>query len=824
MPGFLGGSSSSSSSGGELSFPKEFIDPVTKLRVSEPENLIDTDFEYGLQPTKWETLELINNTPSFFSKSGDTTIPNISSINTIVGSREITVTTSLDHGLSVGIPITVNGTKSLTADGSYIINSTPTARTFTYLAKENQFETASIEDLYTGIATGEFFQGSQIKISEARGIETDAAGTSTLTVTTDSPHGFGINTPFYFLNLNSSIAVDFDSTNTEAKSFDASNSATARVFDGSNSQTSLTVDFSNRAASSSTSVASSISNQDTVADTITVTHTTENFSGRPLGTALQYNITAAAGYFSTTPRGVVYLKTTAGLGAGTSTFQVSATPDGPAIDISTALTGIMQVADLVARFSGSNLDPSAQVTTTLFTGTSYEFDGDNSSGSTYTVNSIAGLGNITLNANTNWTAGQMVFYSTSGTAATGLTNNTTYWVTATNVQTNLINISDSPTGATLTTISGGTGTQTFKAISVSLDREILAVPGHDFAEADMVLYSYPASQKLTITGAGSTNDYFFVERVYDATHISLTRTKGFTLDGSSELRAAPSAAAIKLVNPGATDGAYWIKPTGTATAYLTWCNFSIESGGWTQIMKLSSTTLLTNNVPSTVTNNVPLTGAGNTFSPHWDGWAWSTDNQFTGLFPLINNSTFADTDSFSPLFARLPFNDVMVISINSTANRVGWRHSETLPNMRAVTGATNQSTYGNTWLFPTVTQDEYSWVRRLQTVASVTQFQSQVPTHYGFKTLADGANNYGSVSLYITGGYTTDTSNGITGHGVSMIGMGALQNTGSRWGGGIGFTYTSNNHWRAHGHWWGQGNSSGGASNRTFTGLAVFVR
>jgi len=66
MAGFLGGSGGSGT-GGEIQFPKEFIDPVTKLRVSQPETLIDTDFEYGLQPTKWETVELINNTPSFFS-------------------------------------------------------------------------------------------------------------------------------------------------------------------------------------------------------------------------------------------------------------------------------------------------------------------------------------------------------------------------------------------------------------------------------------------------------------------------------------------------------------------------------------------------------------------------------------------------------------------------------------------------------------------------------------------------------------------------------------------------------------------------------------
>jgi hypothetical protein len=206
MPGFLGGGGSSGGAGGEIRFPKEFIDPVTKLRVSTPENLIDTDFEYGLQPTKWETVELINNTPSFFSKSGDTTIDGIEAITTNAGTREITVKTGLEHGLAVGIPIQVTGTKSTTADGAYIINSIPNPQTFTYLCRDIQPATASIEDLYSSIITGEFFQGSQLRISDANGITTDGAGVSTLTVTTESTHGFRVNTPFYFLNLNSTIS------------------------------------------------------------------------------------------------------------------------------------------------------------------------------------------------------------------------------------------------------------------------------------------------------------------------------------------------------------------------------------------------------------------------------------------------------------------------------------------------------------------------------------------------------------------------------------------------------------------------------------------
>jgi hypothetical protein len=148
MPGFLGGSTGGGGgTGGEITFPKEFVDPVTKLRVSNPQNLIDTDFEYGLQPTKWETVELINNTPSFFSKSGDTTIPGIAGVTTNAGTREVIVSTSLDHGLDVGIPISVTGTKSVTADGAYIINSIPNPTTFTYLCRDIQPTTAAIEDL-----------------------------------------------------------------------------------------------------------------------------------------------------------------------------------------------------------------------------------------------------------------------------------------------------------------------------------------------------------------------------------------------------------------------------------------------------------------------------------------------------------------------------------------------------------------------------------------------------------------------------------------------------------------------------------------------------
>src|SRR6056297_397798 len=48
-----------------------YSDPVDKMRVSNPESLIDTDFEYSLQPTKWETTLLQNNIPGIYQKSNE---------------------------------------------------------------------------------------------------------------------------------------------------------------------------------------------------------------------------------------------------------------------------------------------------------------------------------------------------------------------------------------------------------------------------------------------------------------------------------------------------------------------------------------------------------------------------------------------------------------------------------------------------------------------------------------------------------------------------------------------------------------------------------
>jgi hypothetical protein len=108
----------------EFTPSQEFTDPVGKLRVSQPVALIDTDFEYGTQSTKWESLAMTNNRP--FAYSSAIPFKNVSAITMPVGTNIVTVslttksrsvnaitpsdpavgfvtyTTTADHGFTIG--------------------------------------------------------------------------------------------------------------------------------------------------------------------------------------------------------------------------------------------------------------------------------------------------------------------------------------------------------------------------------------------------------------------------------------------------------------------------------------------------------------------------------------------------------------------------------------------------------------------------------------------------------------------------------------------------------------------------------------------------
>lgn len=167
-----------------------FKDPIDKLRVSQPQSLIDTDFEYGQQPTKWENLGLINFRP--FAFAGNTPVPNITGIVMNNGSRTVTVTTSAAHGITVGTPITVTDTFLSIANGTFVVETVTTSSPFTFTYTANSTNTSTLTNIWdsnkTLIYTGTLYSSASIGAAPTA---MTYSGTE-VTVTTSVPHGLAL--------------------------------------------------------------------------------------------------------------------------------------------------------------------------------------------------------------------------------------------------------------------------------------------------------------------------------------------------------------------------------------------------------------------------------------------------------------------------------------------------------------------------------------------------------------------------------------------------------------------------------------------------------
>ena len=191
---------------------RTMLDPVSKLRVSNPENLIDTDFEYGLQNTKWETLQLVNNVPTFYYRDADGNIP-LSNVESVSGSSQITVTTVAAHNLLVGSPFYISGLNEVTVEGYNIVLFVVSPTQFIFRANNEQVTTGSLFDTYTSqLYAARVYQGTQFTAENIVSMETDGADESTVTVETLNPHGFTNNTSLILINSVGQKQIFFDAS------------------------------------------------------------------------------------------------------------------------------------------------------------------------------------------------------------------------------------------------------------------------------------------------------------------------------------------------------------------------------------------------------------------------------------------------------------------------------------------------------------------------------------------------------------------------------------------------------------------------------------
>lgn len=219
--------------------PSETLrDPVDKLRVSTPQALIDTDFEYGMQPTKWESVVLTNNRPSVFYDFTQG-ISNISSVPSFVGNggtasnasayqitnvaasaKVVTVTIGNTTGITVGTPIYIQGTlDDPNAGGYWLVESVSANTSFTYTVLNTP--AATLYDANkTYLFVGYFYTSAAIPVSASAGAAISLSGT-VATVTTTADHGLRVGDGIYVIGttgatgtLNSSWTVATTPTNT----------------------------------------------------------------------------------------------------------------------------------------------------------------------------------------------------------------------------------------------------------------------------------------------------------------------------------------------------------------------------------------------------------------------------------------------------------------------------------------------------------------------------------------------------------------------------------------------------------------------------------
>jgi len=174
-------------------------DPVQKMRVSTPQSLIDTDFEYGTQPTKWEVLTTVNNKPCQYYDIQDPVAQPSGGARTITAitgtgsSRLVTVVTSTAHGLVLGDKFFIQDTNDPYANGWFMVKAVSTTTvsndTFTYYARHTILTNGSILDATKTFIYKAFdYTSSSIPVSATAGAAFTASGT-TVTATTTNAHG-----------------------------------------------------------------------------------------------------------------------------------------------------------------------------------------------------------------------------------------------------------------------------------------------------------------------------------------------------------------------------------------------------------------------------------------------------------------------------------------------------------------------------------------------------------------------------------------------------------------------------------------------------------
>ena len=173
------------------------MDPVNKFRVSTPQALIDTDFEYGTQPTKWETIGLQNNRQSVYYIAQQPLAVN--SVKGTATTDQITIGFGSSVAIPNNTPIYIQNSTNSTINGWGYIATGGTASSFTVLLAPGSSTTTNNTEYFSATTTyvylGYFY--SQCGLAVAKNSTTAVVVTSSTVITVTTTFAHGLNKGSY---------------------------------------------------------------------------------------------------------------------------------------------------------------------------------------------------------------------------------------------------------------------------------------------------------------------------------------------------------------------------------------------------------------------------------------------------------------------------------------------------------------------------------------------------------------------------------------------------------------------------------------------------
>ena len=151
-------------------------DAIERMRVAPALSMLDADFEYGLQPTKWAAIGTMRGYPSVYEIPGtDTSVVEVKTDASVgtdgIGQSLITVTTSGPHGFAIGTPITIKALEDSIiganrAEGSFVITNIVDEFSFQFFAKAKVGVNDGdiLSTTYTQLREAGFYTGASISV------------------------------------------------------------------------------------------------------------------------------------------------------------------------------------------------------------------------------------------------------------------------------------------------------------------------------------------------------------------------------------------------------------------------------------------------------------------------------------------------------------------------------------------------------------------------------------------------------------------------------------------------------------------------------------